>query len=133
MFNIAVYGQFNRRTALERLQMLEQQTVVHRIRMVVVGFYTLFHRQMALIFVIAVFGNNADMFITHLFTQFAIKGTGNKTLAGSRCASNTDNDALMRLNSHKFSDLINLDVREGDAEASNAAIIGISAARYQSR
>ncbi|ABX66328.1 hypothetical protein SPAB_00906 [Salmonella enterica subsp. enterica serovar Paratyphi B str. SPB7] len=100
--------------------------------MVIVSFYAFFHRQMALIFVITVFGNNANMFVTHLFTQFAVKGTGNKTLAGSRCASDTDNDALMRLISHKFSDLINLDVRKGGAETPNAAIIGISAARYQS-
>jgi len=34
----------------------------------------------------------------------------------------------MRLISHKFSDLINLDVRKDDAGASNAAIIGISGA-----
>ncbi|EAA8386648.1 hypothetical protein B5N75_11770 [Salmonella enterica] len=38
----------------------------------------------------------------------------------------------MRLISHKFSDLINLDVRKGGAETPNAAIIGISVARYQS-
>ena len=36
--------------------------------MVIVGFYTLFHRQMTLILVIAVFRNNADMFIADLFT-----------------------------------------------------------------
>ena len=49
--------------------MLEQQTVIHGIGMVVVGFYTLFHRQMRLIFVIAVFGNDADVFITNLIAQ----------------------------------------------------------------
>ncbi|ESD20180.1 hypothetical protein HMPREF1598_02925 [Escherichia coli 907710] len=93
--------------------MLKQQAVIHRAGMVVVGLNAFFHRQMALIFVIAVFGNYADVFITDLLTQFTIKGTGNKTLAGSRCASDTDNDALMRLISHIFSDLINLDVRKG--------------------
>ncbi|EFE10286.1 hypothetical protein CIT292_06456 [Citrobacter youngae ATCC 29220] len=39
----------------------------------------------------------------------------------------------MGLISHKFSDLINLDVRKGGVETPNAAIIGISAARCQSR
>ncbi|ASE42146.1 hypothetical protein B9P84_16870 [Citrobacter braakii] len=39
----------------------------------------------------------------------------------------------MGLISHKFSDLINLDVRKGGAETPNAAIIGISAARRQPR
>ncbi|POT26269.1 hypothetical protein C3433_15775 [Citrobacter freundii] len=37
----------------------------------------------------------------------------------------------MGLISHKFSDLINLDVRKGGAETPNAAIIGISATRCQ--
>ncbi|KAA1278728.1 hypothetical protein DXF85_09790 [Citrobacter pasteurii] len=39
----------------------------------------------------------------------------------------------MGLISHKFSDLINLDVRKGGVETPNAAIIGISAARCQPR
>ncbi|THE38311.1 hypothetical protein DJ535_11400 [Citrobacter murliniae] len=39
----------------------------------------------------------------------------------------------MRLISHKFSDLINLDVRKGGVETPNAAIIGISLARCQPR
>ncbi len=59
--------------------MLEQQAVIHGIRMVIVRFYALFHRQMGLVFVIAVFGNDADVLITNLFTQFAVKRTGNKT------------------------------------------------------
>ncbi|PKQ51130.1 hypothetical protein CXH12_01380 [Citrobacter portucalensis] len=39
----------------------------------------------------------------------------------------------MGLISHKFSDLINLDVRKGGAETPNAAIIGISEARCHPR
>ncbi|SAE67271.1 Uncharacterised protein [Enterobacter cloacae] len=71
MFHVTVDGQLNRLAALQRFQMLEQQTVIHRTGVVVVGFYALFHRK--------IFGNNTDMLITHLFTQFAIKRTGNKT------------------------------------------------------
>ncbi|MNQ97113.1 hypothetical protein D3C85_1127440 [compost metagenome] len=79
MIDIAIDRQIDRRAVFDHLQMLEQQAVIHGIGMVVIRFYAFFHRQMGLIFIVAVFGNDADVLITNLFTQFAIKRTGNKT------------------------------------------------------
>ena len=68
MLNVAIHRQLYRLAASQHLQMLKQQTMIHGAWVVIVGFYALFHRQMTLILVIAVFRNNADMFIADLFT-----------------------------------------------------------------
>ncbi|MNP57917.1 hypothetical protein D3C76_1527870 [compost metagenome] len=61
---------------------------------------------MCLVFVVTVFRNNADMFIANLIAKLTIQRTGDKAFSGGRCAGDTNNDALMRLVSHKIKDLI---------------------------
>ncbi len=106
MFDITIDGQFNGFARLQGLQMLEQQTVVHGVRVVIIGFNPLLHRQMRLVFVIAVFRNNTNVFISDLVAQFAIECAGDEAFARCGCAGDANDDALMRLVSHKCSDLV---------------------------
>lgn len=78
VLHVAVNRQLDGFTCFQHLQVLKQQVVIHRVRMVVVGFNPLLHGQMALILVIAVFWNNTNVFITDLLTQLPIEGTCDK-------------------------------------------------------
>ncbi len=106
VFGVAVQRQLDRLTGLQHLQMLEQQVVIHGARVVVVGFDPFFHGQVSLVFIVTVFWNNADVLIADLLAEFAVQRAGDKAFSGGRCASYTNNDALMRIVSHKIKDLI---------------------------
>ena len=77
VFTLTVDRQIDILSRLQRLQMLKQQIVIHGAGVVIVGFHPLFHSEMTLIFVIAIFRNNTDMLVADLITNFTIERAGN--------------------------------------------------------
>src|SRR5471030_35734 len=86
--------------------MLVEEVMIHRAGVIVVGFDPLAHGQVILILIIAVFWNDADMFVADLLTQFLVKRAGYQAFAGRGRAGDADYDALVRLVSHTINGLV---------------------------
>ena len=95
MCSVGVLGNGYRVTFDQLAQVLYQQVVIQRVGVVIVGLDPLFHGQVGLITVVAIFGDHTNLTCAQFGHQLFINGLGYKTFARRRCARNTDDHTRM--------------------------------------
>ena len=95
VLGVGVLGNVYRIPFQQLTQVLNQQVVIQRIGVVIVGFYPLFHGQVGLITVVAIFGDHTNLTCTQFCHQLFINGLGYKTFARRGRAGNTDDHTRM--------------------------------------